>query len=591
MNAKRIILSLFICILAFLSFSLGVSAAESDKTAENIEKKCTYTFSSNESKKKKLIDNDLDSLYYCERSGSQYIEVDFNNQHVQGIYIKWRKPCYDWDLHIDTGNGYEAPIPMGQYGYVQEYIELDSNVKRIKLSTDDASVYPLEILDFFVYDNSGALPSSVHKWNPTPSIAELMVVSTHQDDELLFFGGTIPYYSNELGLDTVVIYMAYDTGMRLHEALEGLWVCGYKQTPIFICLPDKYCMELKKAERYWDRKETTKELTEYLLKYKPQVIVTHDEEGEYGHGQHILTVECIKDAIINAADSAYVSENFPTEETYNVPKCYLHLYKKNKVVIPWDKLTISSKNGKSSLSVAQSAFKQHTSQWSTGFRVRMEGANNCSKFGLYHTTVGKDTLCNDFFENITLRLYDLEVPDEKLTSEFSSVPNFKKLYIYTDPITSDTQYLRYGIVSDSDGWYCADETGAPIIPAVSFEYFADMSCTDISTYETVSVSDISPLLFAYKSEPSAKIKYARYGTYNSNIGWFIVDESGQPISKEPIELLKTFPVPSSSDVNQDSVQSTPSKSISDNLNYYIGILIILVLFVILIVTVRKSKKK
>ncbi len=552
MNIKRFLICFAVIFAAMmLRGTFSVSAAANNSTAENIAKSCKYTFSSNSSKKSKLIDGNLSTLYSCEKSGKQYIEIDLNGNTAQCLYIKWKKPCSSWLLSVDTGDGFGEPVQCGQYNLVQEYAELPEGAVKVRIATNDASKYPIEILDLYIY-GSGRLPGSVHKWQPTPSTAELMVVSTHQDDELLFFGGTIPYYSCESGLDTVVVYMAYDNGLRLHEALEGLWVCGHRQNPVFLCYPDEYCTSVSGAKRYWNEDAVSQNLTELIATYKPQVIVTHDENGEYGHGQHMLTVKCVKNAIGNAADSEYMSEMLPSLDTYSVPKCYLHLYGKNKVVMQWDKLSVGEK---SSLETAQKAFKQHTSQWSTGFRVRMSGNNNCSKFGLYHTTVGNDTKCNDFFENITPRIVNIPIPDSAVTADFSKSPEIKRLYIYTNPVSGERREVRYGTVSDSDGWYIADETGAIVLPISRLAIFSDRSVDGILSYETLSASDISPLIYRYKAQPDAVAVLVRFGEWNGVCGWFEVDEKGDVLNENPTVILKKYPVvtPTSIEISSSDV--------------------------------------
>lgn len=588
MNIKRLIVCITVLLVAVvLGCTSNVAAAESESTAENIAKKCKYTFSSNSSKKSKLIDGDLSTLYFCEKSGKQYIEIDLNGNPAQCLYIKWKKPCSCWQLSVDTGDGFGDAEMRGKYSLVQEYAELPEGTVRVRISTEDAATAPLEILDLYIYGN-GKLPGSVHKWQPTPGTAELMVVSTHQDDELLFFGGTIPYYSGELGLDTLVVYMAYDNGLRLHEALEGLWLCGHRQNPVFLCYPDKYCTSLDGAKRYWNEDNVSKSLTRLIAQYRPQVIVTHDENGEYGHGQHMLTVKCVKNAIKNAADSDYMSASFPSLDTYSVPKCYLHLYGKSKVVMPWDKLNLG---GKSSLEAAQKAFKQHTSQWSTGFRVRMSGRNNCSKFGLYHTTVGKDTKCNDFFENITLRITDIPVPESAVTADFSKSEEIEKLYIYTNPVNGECQPVRYGTVSGSDGWYLADETGAVALPVSRLTVFSDRIAEGITFYETLSASDISALIYSYRETPDAYASLVRYGEWNGVCGWFEVDESGNVLNDSPMEIRKNYPVETPASPEASSSDITVSKYDGDILLFVIlGVAVIIAVLTAIFAVSRRKRR-
>ena len=48
------------------------------------------------------------------------------------------------------------------------------------------------VVNLAVY-SEGVLPNSVQTWLPPVQKADMMVFSTHQDDEIIFLGGTIPY--------------------------------------------------------------------------------------------------------------------------------------------------------------------------------------------------------------------------------------------------------------------------------------------------------------------------------------------------------------------------------------------------------------
>ena len=38
-------------------------------------------------------------------------------------------------------------------------------------------------------------------------------------------------------------------------------------------------------------------IKDMINKYNPEVVVSHDEKGEYGHGQHMLCTDFLKKAI------------------------------------------------------------------------------------------------------------------------------------------------------------------------------------------------------------------------------------------------------------------------------------------------------
>ena len=76
---------------------------------------------------------------------------------------------------------------------------------------------------------------------------------------------------------------------------------------------------------------------EYLRRFRPQVVVGHDPNGEYGHPQHIINTETLMDALTLAADPTYSEETAADYGVWDVPKTYLHLYGENRITMDWDR--------------------------------------------------------------------------------------------------------------------------------------------------------------------------------------------------------------------------------------------------------------
>lgn len=60
----------------------------------------------------------------------------------------------------------------------------------------------LKLNEVFVFSD-GELPDWVQQWEPTPKKADLLLLVAHPDDELIFFGGTIPTYAVEKNMNVV----------------------------------------------------------------------------------------------------------------------------------------------------------------------------------------------------------------------------------------------------------------------------------------------------------------------------------------------------------------------------------------------------
>ena len=91
----------------------------------------------------------------------------------------------------------------------------------------------------------GQLAMGQQNWNPEPAKASLMLISAHPDDEGIFFGGAIPYYSTVAPVPMVHICMTPDLNAgqesyRQGELLNADWAYGLRNQPIFAGFKDFY---------------------------------------------------------------------------------------------------------------------------------------------------------------------------------------------------------------------------------------------------------------------------------------------------------------------------------------------------------------
>jgi LmbE family N-acetylglucosaminyl deacetylase len=165
-----------------------------------------------------------------------------------------------------------------------------------------------------------------------------MVVSSHRDDELLFFGGTIPYYSFIKKKKICTVYMSGNDIIRLREALSSQWSMGIKNYPIFMGFEGGNHLNINNTLNIWGGEEfVIGKLVEKIRQYKPKVIVTHDLKGEYGHPSHKTTSLVVKKAILLAVNSNKFNSSYNIFGTHEVKKLYMHLYKRNQVIMNWYK--------------------------------------------------------------------------------------------------------------------------------------------------------------------------------------------------------------------------------------------------------------
>lgn len=365
-----------------------------------------------------------DHSYYTnlELSGGTIIRID-NAATVHSLYLEWDlgtnpnnktivnsrwysgKPgVKPWVLRINN-----VSYVYGTNGFLHEYVELpdQSDVLEIIIPEGGASIAGLSPL------TEEVLPDWVQIWEPSHEQADLLVLSSHADDEILFFGGTIPYYTSELGLKTQVVYFTYHTEKcRTHELLNGLYYCGVRNYPVIGNHEDIYSTSLSHAKGLYNYNKALGFIVELYRRFQPNVLVTHDLNGEYGHGVHCLVADLATKALELSTDPTAYPDSFRRYGLWDVKKAYLHLYADNPIDMEWE-MDLASYGGTNIWDVIRHALDQYDSQlkyYGESLTRNPNKVYDCTRFGLYRTTVGLDTGLCDFFENIPSGSYKVKLP-------------------------------------------------------------------------------------------------------------------------------------------------------------------------------------
>ncbi len=316
---------------------------------------------------------------------------------IGAVYIKWDDPVVTYQIRTDHDT-----IECGKEGFLHEFILFPEKSQTVTILQPEMRLYQNEIRIF----TDGSVPDDVQVWLPPCERADIMLIPAHSDDEILFMGGVAPTYGAELGASVQVVYMTEFRStyqeVREHEKLDGLWRDGVRNYPVCGNFRDVYCNDLADAKNKYDYQAAVDYLTDTIRRFKPQVVVTHDFNGEYGHGFHMLTANATAQALENAADDTYRTdtEAFLAYGIWDTPKAYIHLYGENRISMDLRK-PLASMGGQTALEVAKEAYKKHVSQQKYSFRVADDYEHSCAEFGLYRTNVGYDT-GNSMLENIVL---------------------------------------------------------------------------------------------------------------------------------------------------------------------------------------------
>lgn len=325
-----------------------------------------------------------------------------STEPITGLYLIWDRPPESW-----TGTAGSQTLSGGEYGFLHEYLPLESPVTRAELTLPEGS----RCCDVYAF-GAGGLPDWVQQWQPPLADADLLVLPTHADDEHLFFGGTMPYYAGELGKKVQVVYFTnhWAEPYRPHELLDGLWTVGIRNYPVMSSFVDQYADSLDYARTLYDEEEAVAWQVQQLRRFKPEVVVGHDVNGEYGHGVHMYNADTLMQALELSVDPSYDPESAQEWGVWDVPKTYLHLWPENPIVMDWSQ-PLSAFGGKTAVEMARLGFAEHVSQ-QTFFKVEDYGPYDCRKFGLYRSLVGLDAQGGDFFENLAAEDYSDYLPPE-----------------------------------------------------------------------------------------------------------------------------------------------------------------------------------
>jgi len=379
-----------ICLLTLL-----IAGALAEKKAEDITSKCRFTSAVNDKKIKNIKSDNYKVYWDGGEKGSLRVTCP-SGKKAQGVMVSVFRDVAEMTF-VDTDGTILAEY---RDRYATEYIPFALPSGDFEIRYDGHGV-PVKINRLRVL-GEGELPDWAQRWEELDGDAELMLISTHPDDEILWFGGMLPTYAGELGKKVIVVYMVGGmNGMRTSELLDGLWAMGVHTYPDIGALPDVTGASLNAARQHWGGDDVApRRVTKAIRKYRPQVVATQAVNGEYGHYHHIITTQAAIDAVTRlAADPSYDPDSARAYGAHQVQKLYLHLWKEGQVKFDWRK-PLRAFNGRTGLEVARQAFRMHASQRASRYRVHDSGRLDCSLFGLYYSAVGPDEKGDDLFEHI-----------------------------------------------------------------------------------------------------------------------------------------------------------------------------------------------
>jgi LmbE family N-acetylglucosaminyl deacetylase len=358
---KKIIMALLVATTILLSPLVALAGNNSTEDYIDITNECVWVTESNSDS---ITDDYLKTRYRGEDESIKIITPQ-NAADLQGIYIRW-ETYGNWTLTADIvnipfANSIEIASSNGEQ-WKTEYIEIPSGYNYLTNFTLTINGI-FSICDISVYDVG--IPFYVPQWEVWDGEPiDVIVYSTHNDDEVIFFAPIIILPSDrDMSVITVFMTTKY---YRTIESQECLWTMGEKLYPVS---RDSGSMKKSVAMEY---------IVTQLDKYNPRMVFTHDTNGEYGKDTHKLT-------------SKYVIEAVTTTDN-TVDELYIHLYKNNSFKFDID-IPLESFDNQTVYEIAVKAFSRHKSQ-QTGRESRVwtvkayDHAWSMNDWGLYYKDYG-----------------------------------------------------------------------------------------------------------------------------------------------------------------------------------------------------------
>ncbi len=430
---KNSLRRLMLCL--FILFSLALPARATETEAIDLTNANLFTEYTGFTNLGSLYDGALAWGNTVKAPASLTMEAE---EGIASLYIRFTGNCGEYTV-TDTVTGTSH---VRRHEFLHDFIDLETLFgyipNSVSLSFESGSVTINELTAY----SAGEVPDDVQRWEkPRDGETDLILFSTHGDDEHLFFAGILPYYAREMDYQVQLVYMTDHHNncgdIRMREILDGLWTAGVTSYPVFGTFPDFYRWGIDNAYIAFEQMDISRDdLIEYVVenirRFRPKVVIGHDFNGEYSHGQHAVYADVLAAAVEVSMDASAYPESAEQYGTWDVPKAYFHLYEENPIVMNWD-IPLESFGGLTAWQVSsRHALQKHVSQlealededltWYFGDNPTAASVGRFTpcNFGLYRSTVGTDVEKNDFFENVTTHAEDAEAEAQRLAEEESA---------------------------------------------------------------------------------------------------------------------------------------------------------------------------
>jgi LmbE family N-acetylglucosaminyl deacetylase len=117
-----------------------------------------------------------------------------------------------------------------------------------------------------------------------PSAGKALAVVAHPDDCIIF---ALPFIEKHNQFNWHIAYLTYTKIDPRAQEVSNFWA-QKKVTTEFLGFVDDYQDQQTQKFNFWDPAEAEKNIHRAINAYEPDFILTHNQDGDYGHIHHKL---------------------------------------------------------------------------------------------------------------------------------------------------------------------------------------------------------------------------------------------------------------------------------------------------------------
>ncbi len=209
-------------------------------------------------------------------------------QKVGAVYWEWRS--IPKKALVECLNEAGEVVWSREYGNIIRFLSVfpEEDVRCVRMTVLEGTG---KMAELFVYKKGGIAPKAI-VWEDRYDKADIMLVETHGNDDVLVFSAVLPTYTDR-NKAVQVVDIACDTIGRQRKSSPGSYLNGLRHYKTFFQFTGLHTTNYNSFVEDWikkDSRDPVAMLVQEIRRCRPEVVVTHDiYNGDFNDGSHKLT--------------------------------------------------------------------------------------------------------------------------------------------------------------------------------------------------------------------------------------------------------------------------------------------------------------